>query len=126
MTIFQNSTALHRGIMLRAAWHWDGESSAANNPLKAPGSTLVQVCLQTARGTAGDDCYFPFNCGTHMGKTGNKNLSNTGALLYRGTCSVSHPNSGQASLANHPKELVFPANLVIMGIQHLKQPGRLA
>jgi hypothetical protein len=33
----------------RAAWHWGGGSSAANNPLVAPGSIPLYLCLPLVR-----------------------------------------------------------------------------
>jgi hypothetical protein len=103
------------GIVLRAAWHWGGDSSAINNPLGAPGSTPSYLCLPLTRGSAGGDYYFPITRGTLMEKTQNKNLSKAGTLWYRSTCPVVL-NRGPASLANHPRELVFPANLGTLSI----------
>jgi hypothetical protein len=44
-----------------------------------------------------------------------KNLSQAGMLWYRKTC-LAVLNRGPASLAIHPRELVFPANLRILSI----------
>jgi hypothetical protein len=44
-----------------------------------------------------------------------KDLSNAGMLWYRKTCLVVL-NRGPVSLANHPRELVFPANPGILSI----------
>lgn len=55
--------------MLRGAWQGGGDSSAANNPLEAPGSATLYLCLLYVRGSAGGDCYFPITCGNLMEKT---------------------------------------------------------
>jgi hypothetical protein len=47
------------GIVPKATWHWDGDSSAANDPFGAPDSTQWYVCLPPARGSAGCDCLIP-------------------------------------------------------------------
>jgi hypothetical protein len=56
----------------RAAWHWGGDSSAINDPLRAPGSTSLYLCLPLIRGSAGGDYYFPITHGILMEKTRNK------------------------------------------------------
>jgi hypothetical protein len=43
----------------KAAWHCGGDSSVANDPFWAPGSTPSYVCLPPARGSAGGDCLIP-------------------------------------------------------------------
>jgi hypothetical protein len=58
--------------VLRAAWYWGGESSAVNNPLGAPGSTPLYLCLPLVRGSMGGEYYFPIICGTLIEKTRNK------------------------------------------------------
>jgi hypothetical protein len=43
--------------MLRAAWHWGDGSGAANDPLGAPGSTLLYLCLPHVRVCVGGDLF---------------------------------------------------------------------
>jgi hypothetical protein len=47
------------GIVLRAAWHWGGDSSVANNPFGVPGITLSYQCLPLAWGSVGGDFCSP-------------------------------------------------------------------
>jgi hypothetical protein len=56
----------------RAPWHWGGDNSAINDPLRAPGSTPLYLCLPLVRGSVGGDCYFPIIRGTLMENTRNK------------------------------------------------------
>jgi hypothetical protein len=56
----------------RAAWHWGGDRSAANNTLRAPGNTPFYLYLPPIRGSAGGDCYFSITRGTRMEKSQNK------------------------------------------------------
>ena len=49
-----------------AAWHWGGDGSVMNDPLGAPGSTPLYLCLPPVRGSAGGDYYFPTTRGMHM------------------------------------------------------------
>lgn len=51
-----------------------GDSSTTEDPVEAPGSTLLYLCLPLVNGSVGGDCYFPITCGTLMEKTRNKNL----------------------------------------------------
>jgi len=39
-----------------------GDGSVMNEPLGAPGNTLLYVCLPPARCSIGGDCYFPSAC----------------------------------------------------------------
>jgi hypothetical protein len=43
------------GIVPKAAWHWGGDSSVANDPFVAPGSTPSCVRLPPVRDCAGGD-----------------------------------------------------------------------
>jgi hypothetical protein len=47
------------GIVSKAAWHWGGDSSVANDPFGAPGSTPSYVCLTPSWGSADGDCLIP-------------------------------------------------------------------
>jgi hypothetical protein len=101
----------------RAAWHLGGYSSAVNDTLGAPGSTPFYLCLPLIRDFAGGDLFPHYSVGL-MVKTQNKKPIKTGTLWYKRTCLVVL-NRGPASLANHPSELVFPANLSIYLILHM-------
>jgi hypothetical protein len=89
-----------KGIVPRVEWHCS-DSSAANNPLEAPGGTPLYLCLPPIRRSEGGDHYFPI---TLMKKTWNKNLSKAGILQYRSTC-LDSLNRGPVSLVNHAREL---------------------
>jgi hypothetical protein len=52
------------GIVPKAAWHWGGDSSVANDPFGAPGSTRSYVCVTIAWGSADCDC--SSSSGTNM------------------------------------------------------------
>jgi hypothetical protein len=43
------------GIVLKAAWHWDGDCSVMNDPLGEPGHTPLYVGLLTTWGSVDDD-----------------------------------------------------------------------
>ena len=102
------------GVVFQAAWHWGGDGSAANDLLRAPGSTSLYLCLPPKRGPAGGYNYFPITW-THVEKTQNKKTSRKQGHWYRSTCLVLL-NKGSSSLANHPRELVFRANLGTLSI----------
>jgi hypothetical protein len=46
-------------IVPKVAWYWGGDSSVANNPYGAPGSTQSYVCFPPAWGFEGGDCLIP-------------------------------------------------------------------
>ena len=49
------------GIVLKAAWHWDANSSVVNDPLGEPSRTPLYVGLLSAWGSVDGDCmFFPF------------------------------------------------------------------
>jgi len=48
------------GIMLRDAWHWDGDGSAANDPLASPGNSPLYLCPSPISGST---CYLWDCCG---------------------------------------------------------------
>jgi len=57
---FLSTQAMVEGIMPRAAWHWDGNSSVINDPLGEPGHTPLYVGLPSVRGSVdGDFMVFP-------------------------------------------------------------------
>jgi hypothetical protein len=43
------------GIMTRTAWHWGGDDSVMNDPLRALGKTLLYLCLPPILGSASGD-----------------------------------------------------------------------
>jgi hypothetical protein len=48
------------GIVPRAAWHWDRDSSVVNDPLEEPGCTPLYVGLPSMWGSVdGDLMFFP-------------------------------------------------------------------
>ena len=51
------------GIMLRDAWHWHGDGSAANDRLVPPGTTLLYLCSSPISGST---CYLWDCCGGNM------------------------------------------------------------
>jgi len=57
----QPTESVVRHIVPRAKWHCSGDRSATNNPLGAPGSTLLFLCLPPIRGSAGGDYYLLFS-----------------------------------------------------------------
>jgi hypothetical protein len=61
----------------RAAWHWGGKGSVANDPLGAKGSTPLYLCLPHVWGSAGGDRYFPITRGTQMETTNIKDKKST-------------------------------------------------
>lgn len=55
--------AMVSGNVSMAAWHCSGEGNVMDDPLGAPGSTLLYLCLAPLTGAIGGDCYFPTICG---------------------------------------------------------------
>ena len=51
-----------------AAWHWAGDSSAANDTVGAPGTTLLYLCLLALRFSVVGATYFPIIGVTDMKK----------------------------------------------------------
>jgi hypothetical protein len=51
------------GIMLRDAWHWNGDDSAADDTLAAPGNTPLYLCPSPISGCT---CYLWDCCGENM------------------------------------------------------------
>jgi hypothetical protein len=47
------------GIVLKTGWHWGGDSSVANDPFGALGSTPSHTCFPPAWCSAGGDCLIP-------------------------------------------------------------------
>lgn len=103
------------GIVLRVAWYGGCDYIATNNPLKAPGCTLLYLCLPRSRCSSNGDCYFPVTHGTLVKKTRNKNLSKLVTLWYTNTFHVSH-RRGPASIAYHSRELFLPKYLRVLSI----------
>jgi hypothetical protein len=42
-----------------AAWYCGGDSSVANDPFRALGSTQSYTCLPLIQGSAGGNCFIP-------------------------------------------------------------------
>jgi hypothetical protein len=64
--------------MPKVARHWGGNNSAANDPLRTPGNTLLYLYLPPIRLSGHGDYYFPINRGTLLEKTRNKKLPKAG------------------------------------------------
>jgi hypothetical protein len=47
------------GIVPKVAWRWRGNTSVANDPFRASGSTPSYVCLPPVWGSAGGDYLIP-------------------------------------------------------------------
>jgi hypothetical protein len=47
-----------KGIMLKAAWHWDSDSSVINDPVGEPGRTPLYVGLLSMWGSMDSDLTF--------------------------------------------------------------------
>ena len=60
------------GIVPRAAWHWGGDGSFVNTPLRIPGGTPLYLCLSPFRGSVGSDHYCPITGGTYKEMTSTK------------------------------------------------------
>jgi hypothetical protein len=54
-----------RGIVPKAAWHWGGDSSDANDSFGASDSTPSCVCFTLPQGSAGGHCLIPCSFGTN-------------------------------------------------------------
>jgi hypothetical protein len=81
----------------RAAWHWGGDSSAVDDPLRAPGSIPLYLCLPLLRGSAGGDYYFPTTRGTLMEKTQiKKPIKSRDAVVQKDLPSCAQQGSSQS------------------------------
>ena len=102
--------------MPRAAWHWGGKGSVPNDPLGAPGSTPLYLCLPPVWGTAGGDRYYPVLVGPKIKTTKikeKKSSKRRDSVVQRHL----HKYAQQGPvLANHPRELGLPANLGTLSI----------
>jgi len=58
LTGLWSTQAKVEGIMLKAAWHWGGDSSVVNDPLGEPGHTPLYVRLPSAWASMDSDCMF--------------------------------------------------------------------
>jgi len=86
-----------------------GDGSIVINPLGAPCSTPLYLCLPPIQGSASGDCYFPTKCGHICRSLVKINPLNTRTLLYRGKCTVLL-RMGRVLLVDHPRQLASPAN----------------
>jgi len=53
-----NGARVVEGIVLKAAWHWDANSSVVNDPLGEPSRSPLYVGLPSAWGSVDGDCMF--------------------------------------------------------------------
>lgn len=90
-----------------AAGHWGGDGSVMNNPLEAPSSTMLYLCLPPIEGSEGGDCYFPTTSG-HIWKL----LINTNPFSTCTHCTVTPVQYHLAKiLVAHLRWLESPENL---------------
>jgi hypothetical protein len=104
---------------------WGGNNIGGNSPLKTPGGMPFYLCLPPKWGSVSGDCQFSVTCATQKNLQKVKILLNTGLLLYRDAC-LNTLIMAPASLVNHPRVLVLPVDLGILGIPQHKQVGHLA
>jgi hypothetical protein len=57
LTGLWSAQAKVEGIVLKAAWHWGGDSSVINDRLGEPGRTPLYVGLTSACGSVDGDCF---------------------------------------------------------------------
>jgi len=58
LTGLWSTQAKMEGIMLKAAWHWGGDSSAVNDRLGVPGRTPLYVGLLSTCRSMDSECMF--------------------------------------------------------------------
>jgi hypothetical protein len=102
------------GIVLRAAWHWGDDSSAANNLLGALGSTSLYLCLPSIGALWVVTIIAPLLVGLLWRKHKIKPIKSRDTVVEKYHLVLL--KRGPASLENPLRELVFQADLGMLSI----------